>query len=533
MGRFFPKGTGTLTRFILRRDRFRIPLWLIGISFFTLMVPIAFEELYASQEERDLMAETMENPAMTAMVGPGDLANYTVGAMTAHQMLLMTSLVVGLMSILLVTRHTRTDEEAGRIEMIRSLPVGRLSNLHATWLVLILTHVLLALVTGFGLFALGIESMDLEGSLLYGATLGATGIFFTGMTAVFAQLSENSRGVIGYSVAFLLIAYLVRAVGDVGNETLSWFSPLGWLTQTEAYSTNNWWPLLLFIGGSVFLFILSSYLNAIRDLEAGFFPAKPGKEHASAFLQTPIGLAFRLQRAGMIAWAVGLFVLGLAYGSVMGDLESFFQGNEMLEQLLAEGEGYTLTEQFIPMLMIVMGILATVPPLMAMTKLRSEEKKNHTELLLSKSLSRPKLMGSYVILSVVNGLIMTSFAAIGFWLAGSAVMEEGFEFGTLFASAMVYYPAMLVMIGVAVFLIGWLPKQTGLIWFYLVYSFIVLYLGDLFQFPNWLGKLSPFGYIPQLPVDEMQWLPVISLVVIAAVFIVVGLIGYRKRDIEG
>src|SRR5699024_3723719 len=108
MGRFFPKGTGTLTRFILRRDRFRIPLWLIGISFFTLMVPIAFEELYASQEELDLMAETMENPAMTAMVGPGDLANYTVGAMTAHQMLLMTSLVVGLMSILLVTRHTRT-----------------------------------------------------------------------------------------------------------------------------------------------------------------------------------------------------------------------------------------------------------------------------------------------------------------------------------------------------------------------------------------------------------------------------------------
>src|SRR5699024_5065531 len=118
------------------------------------------------------MAETMENPAMTAMVRPGDLANYTVGAMTAHQMLLMTSLVVGLMSILLVTRRTRTDEEAGRIEMIRSLPVGRLSNLHATWLVLILTHVLLALVTGFGLFALGIESMDLEGSLLYGAALG-------------------------------------------------------------------------------------------------------------------------------------------------------------------------------------------------------------------------------------------------------------------------------------------------------------------------------------------------------------------------
>ena len=51
---------------------------------------------------------------------------------------------------------------------------------------------------GFGLYALGIESMDLEGSLLYGAALGATGIFFTAVTAIFAQLSENSEGRLGY-----------------------------------------------------------------------------------------------------------------------------------------------------------------------------------------------------------------------------------------------------------------------------------------------------------------------------------------------
>src|SRR5690625_417712 len=215
------KNTGVLTKFILRRDRVRIPLWLIGIIFFTLVVPIAFDDMYASQEERDVMAETMENPAMIAMVGPGDLDHYTVGAMTAHQMVLFTALVVSLMSILLVTRHTRADEEDGRIEMIRSLPVGRLSNVNATLLVLVITNVILALLAGFGLYALGIDSMGMEGSLLYGATLGATGILFAGVTAVFAQLSESSRSVIGYSIGILLIAYLIRAIGDVGNELLS------------------------------------------------------------------------------------------------------------------------------------------------------------------------------------------------------------------------------------------------------------------------------------------------------------------------
>ncbi len=288
------------------------------------MVPIAFDDMYSSQKERDVMAETMENPAMTAMVGPGNLENYTIGAMTSHQMLLLTAVIVGLMSILLVTRHTRATEEDGRIEMIRSLPVGRLANVNATLLVLVVTNILLALISGLGLYALAIESMDLEGSLLYGATLGATGIVFTGITAIFAQLSESSRGATGFSIAILLIAYLVRAIGDVSNETLSWFSPLGWVSQTEAYSTNNWWPVGLMIGVSIILFILANYLNAIRDLGAGFFPSKPGKKHASIFLKSPIGLALRLQRTGMIAWAIGLFILGISYGSVFGDLESFF-----------------------------------------------------------------------------------------------------------------------------------------------------------------------------------------------------------------
>ncbi|QQK75425.1 ABC transporter permease [Salicibibacter cibarius] len=527
------KKTGSLFRFMLRRDRLRIPLWLIGITFFTLIVPIAFVDLYASQHERDGLAETMANPAVTAMVGPGDLENYTIGAMTSHQMLLFTAVVVGLMSIWLVARHTRADEEDGRIEMIRSLPIGRVSNLNATLLVLCVTHVILALITGFGLYALGIESMGLEGSLLYGALLGGIGIFFAGVTVVFAQLSESSRGTIGFSIAVLLIAYLVRAVGDVGNETLSWISPFGWVTQTEVYANNHWEPLALMVGVAIVLGVLANYLNAIRDLEAGFFPARPGRKKASAFLQSPIGLAVKLQCTGMIAWAIGMLVMGVAYGSVLGDLEAFFEGNEMMEQMLVAEEGYTLTEQFIPSLMVVMALLATVPPVMAMLKLYGEEKKNRIDHLLGRAVSCTRLMGSYLIISVVNGFVMLSLTAIGLWSAGATVMEEGLDFGTIYGAALVYYPAMLVMIGLAVLFIGVLPKLGSVIWLYVFYTFIVLYLGGLLDFPDWVGHLSPYGYIPELPVDEMEWVPISILVIIAVILMIAGFIGYHKRDIEG
>jgi len=533
MAQNFMAKTGHLSRFILRLDRIRISLWLVGLTFFTFIVPIAFMGLYDTQQERDAMAETMANPAMTAMVGPGDLANYTVGAMTTHQMLLMTAAIVGLMSILLVTRHTRADEEDGRIEMIRSLPAGRLSYLNASLFVIVGTSVALALITGFGLYALGIESMDLGGSLLYGAALGGTGLVFAGVTAVFAQLSETSRGTIGLSVAVLLIAYLFRAVTDISNEAWSWLSPLGWVTKTEAYTTNNWGPILLMLAVTIILFILANYLHSIRDLERGFLPSKPGRNSASRFLQSPIGLAFRLQRTGTIFWAIGIFVLGASYGSVLGDMESFFEGNDLMEQMLQPAEGVSLTEQFIPMLLIVMALLATVPPVMAMNKLRGEEKKDRLDHLLGRAVSRTKLMGGYLVLSMINGFVMISLAALGLWSAGAAVMDEGLDFGMIYGAAMSYYPAMLVIVGVAVFLIGFLPKLTNMIWIYVFYSFIVLYLGGLMQFPDWVGQISPFGHIPQVPIEDATFMTFFILTVIALGLMVLGLIGFNKRDIEG
>lgn len=523
--------TGKLSRFILRLDRIRAPLWIIGLMFFTLIVPPAFENLYETQQERDAITETMANPAITAMLGTGDFDNYTTGAMTAHNMLVMTAVIVGLMAILLVTRHTRADEEDGRIEMIRSLPSGRLSYLNATLVVTSGTFIVLALLISIGLYGLGIESMELGGSFLYGAVLGGTGLVFAGVTAVFAQLTESSRVTIGWSVAILIFFYLFRAITDISNEALSWLSPLGWVIKAEVYSSNNWTPIFLMLVVSLVLFILANYLNSVRDLEQGFIASKPGRRYATRLLQSPIGLAFRLQRTGFISWAIGLYVLGASYGSIFGDLESFFEGNETYQQMLQQAEGASIVEQFIPTLMIVISLLATVPPVMAMNKLRSEEKKGRLEHLLGRAVSRTKLIGSYVILAVVNGFVMIALSALGLWSAAASVMEEGLELGMIFSAAFVFFPAMLVMISIAAFLNGFLPRLTHMVWFYFLYSFFVLYLGNLMQFPDWVGQLSPFGHVPQVPIEEATFMPLFLLSIIAVGLILISFVGFRKRDI--
>lgn len=527
-------GTGSLVRFILRRDRIRIPVWLFGFAVISVVTANAFTGLYQGPEERQSIAETMMNPAMTAMVGPGyGLDNYTIGAMMAHQMLLMTAVVAGLMSILLVTRHTRTDEEDGRIELIRSLPVGRLSNLQSTLIVMLVVNILLALVTGFSLFALGIDSMDLEGSLLYGAALGAIGLVFASITAVFAQLSQNARSTIGFSLAVLLLGYFIRAVGDIGNEALSWLTPLGWILRTEVYVNNFWWPVLLTIGTAFLLAVLALYLNSIRDLGSGFLPSRAGKKNASKALLSPFGLALRLQRVGLISWAFGLFLIGASYGSVLGDLESFFSGIELMQDLLVQTEGFSLTEQFIPMLMSVMAIISAIPALMAVLKIKSEEKNNRIEHILSRAVSRNRLLGSYTTLAVIAGLVMLLLAGIGLGVVGNAAMAESLSLGMFLSAALAYMPAILVMVGLAVVLIGWAPKATGLVWVYLAYSFTVVYLGTLLQFPEWMQNLSPFGHVPGIPIEDFDWPTAVVLTGIGVILLVIGFIGYNKRDIDG
>src|SRR5699024_1317830 len=147
---------------------------------------------------------------------------------------------------------------------------------------------------GGSLYALQIDSIDLTGSLLYGAGLGAIGIFFASVTAVFVQMTENARSATGLSFAVLGVAYLLRAVGDVGTEWLSWISPLGRMLHTEVFVNNYWWPLALLVGAACLLAFISFYLQSIRDIGAGLLPAKQGRTHAHSFTLHPFGLALKL-----------------------------------------------------------------------------------------------------------------------------------------------------------------------------------------------------------------------------------------------
>lgn len=523
-----------LFRFFLKRERVKLLIWILSFLIMTLSVAIAFTGLYQNEQERAAMAETMKNPAMAALVGQGyGLDNYTDGAMLAHQMLLMTAVVVAIMNIILVVNLTRGDEEEGMLEMIRALPIGRLAPTHAVVLVVGCTNIALAGVIAAGLSLLNIASIDVLGSLLYGSVLGATGLFFASVTLLFAQLANNTRASLMLSFIVLGIAYFVRAIGDAGNNTISWFSPLGLVLGAEVFVNNYWWPILftLFLSGC--LYAVALYLNFTRDMGVGFLPSRIGKQHASRWLQSPLGLALRLQRLPLICWVIGMFVIGASYGSVLGDLDTFFQQNEVLKQMLASDQDVSITEQFLSMLMVIMAIIATVPVVMTLMKVKSEEKKQRIEHLLARAVSRTKLLGSYVVIAFGTSVVMLLVAVSGLASTGLAVLAIDTTFATLVQAMLVYLPALWVMVGLSVLLVGVAPKVTALSWFYILFTFVVVYLGQLLDFPTWMASLSPFAHIPELPMEMLRYKPLIVLTMLAVALTFIGFLTINKRDVNG
>jgi ABC-2 type transport system permease protein len=321
--------------------------------------------------------------------------------MYANMMLIWIIITVGIMNIFLIARHTRADEEKGRAELIRSLPVGRLSVLNAAMITAVIVNALLGLLIGLGLAAIGVESMDLSGSMLYGALICASGLAFAAITALFCQLSSGKGGAMGLSFFALGAFYMMRAAGDMNSEVLACISPIGLAARSQAYVNNYWNPCFILLLEAAVIAAIAFKLNAARDLEQGYIPARPGRGEASAALRSSFGLAFRLLRNTIIVWAILMFVLGASYASIIGDIDAFIGDSPQYLELLGMppalaallSDSYKtemIQKYYLAFVTAMMTLVSTIPLLIIALKPMSEEQDHRAEHSLARTVPRAK-----------------------------------------------------------------------------------------------------------------------------------------------
>ncbi|MGO1342293.1 MAG: ABC transporter permease, partial [Cellulosimicrobium funkei] len=333
-------------------------------------------------------------------------------------------------------------------------------------------------------------------------------------------------------LAVLGVAFLLRAVGDVQEEHgswVSWLSPIGWAQQIRAFVDLRWWPLGLSVALVVLLLALGAALAARRDLGAGLVPPRAGRPDAARWLASPLALAWRQQRASVLAWAIGIGVTALACGTFVDSVGDMVAANPEVAQMI--GDASDLVAGFVAVMALFLGLGAGGFAVASAQRARGEETAGRLEPVLATGVGRVRWLAGQLVVTLVGTCVLLAVSAVGLWLGALSVGEDAFGLGDHLAASFAYLPAVAVVAGVAVAAFGSRPGLAALAWALLAYSFVVTMFGALLDLPSWASGLSPFWHVPQLPGADAEPWPFVWLTLLAVVLVALGLAGFRRRDV--
>ena len=531
-------GTGALARLAFRRDRIMLPAWVYVITVLIASNSYSLGKLYPTATARAALATSGgRNPALVFLYGRfwGD----SLGAVSAWRYGVWAAIFAALMSIFLVVRHTRADEEAGRLELIGSAAVGRLAALTAALLVAAAASVVLTILLGIVLILVGLPT---AGSVAFALAITTCGLVFAAVAALAAQLASGARTARGVAIGVLGAAYLLRAVGDAsgagGVSWLTWLSPLGWTEFVRPYTADRWWLLALPLALTAAATAAAYALAVARDHGAGLLPDRPGRATASAWLRGPTGLAWRLQRGTLYGWAAGFAFTFAASGAAAKGIGSLLGGSAQLRNAFTRLGGEAgITNAYLAAIMSLAGLAAAAYATSAVLRLRTEETGGQAEPLLATATSRIRWGLSHIAVAVVGTAALLAVAGVAAGLGyGLRTGSAGSEVARLLGAAMVQLPASLAVAGAAVVLFGLAPRASvGGAWTVVGVAVLIVLFGQVLQLSQWILDVSPFTHVPKLPGaaatlhttgPPLLWLSLTALALTAA-----GLAGLRHRDI--
>ncbi|PRZ41659.1 ABC-2 type transport system permease protein [Antricoccus suffuscus] len=525
------EGTGTLVRLALRRDRIMMPVWLLIFVATAAGSAGATVSLYPTEQARAAAAQTSNaSPALIALYGriydptnPGGIA-----------MLKMTSLgalFVGVLMVITVVRHSRAEEESGRLELLSAGVVGRRAPLTAALIVAGGSSVALGVLTALGLIGAGLPAV---GSIAFGLAWACTGIAFAAVAAITAQLTESTRAATGTAITVLGAAYVVRAVSDAGNglHWLAWLSPMGWVAQIRPFGGNRWWVALIIVAFAVLAVGAAYAVRAGRDLGAGVLRPRLGHARAGVTLRSPLALAWRLQRGSLYGWLAGFVILGFIMGGVASGVGGLIDTPAAKDLITKLGGVSDLTNAFLATEIGMLGVVAAAYGIQAASRLRAEETALRAEPLLAGAVTRPRLLVSHIVIALVG----TTVLMVGFGLAsglsyGASTGRIGHAVGQMLGAGIAQLPAIWVLTAIVVALFGLAPRFVVGGWVALVVFLILGQFGDVLGLNKAVMNVSPFAHTPRLPGGEFSAAPVLWLCVVAIALGIAGFVGFRRRDV--
>ncbi len=493
---------------------------------------IGYRDSYPNVADRmRLVTAFADNKAARIFYGAGhDLV--TVGGYTAWRAGGLLAIFAGLFGIFAAARAMRADEDAGRTELVLAGALTRSGQIRAVLVGIALTLAALWTATTVGALVGGLA---LGGSCYLGLVLLTVAMVYVGVGAVANQVLPTRRGALGASAAVLGVDFLLRVVADTTDAfSLHWVSPLGWAEEMRAFSGSHALVVLLPLVTTVLLLSLAVVLYARRDLGHAYVAPHDTARPRLGLLSSPFRLALRLDRTAIATWALSIAVFAFVVGTVAKSVEDLDLHRELREQIeKIGGIDITRASGYVGLTFLIFVFAIGLFVCGQMSAVRDEESSHRLETLLSLPYGRTQWLGGRIALIVGAGVVTGVGAGLG---AGLGVLVTGGDmtFAQGLEAGVNLLPAMVLFVGVGVAALAFAPRVgVGLLYAFVVVTFVWDLFGALLSFPDWLLDVSPFHHIAPAPAKSIAVVSAIAMLVVGIGAALVGTARFGRRDLTG
>ncbi|MEN3615999.1 hypothetical protein AAH979_41815 [Plantactinospora sp. ZYX-F-223] len=497
------------------------------------MVAATYSRTVGDTLDAAALAALAENPAIRTLFGE-PVALHDPGGFTVWRTGTVLSVLTGIWGLLAVTRITRGEEDAGRWDLLAAgrIPVTTIVARHLT--VVVAALVVAGLATACALTAVGTAP---RGALLHGAGVALLGVFFAATGALTAQLFPSRGTATGTAVGLLGVGLLMRMVGDGAGALgwLRWLSPFGLVAFSRPYEANRLLPLTVLAVAAATLFAATAAVAARRDVGAGWLATSAGRPPRLRLLGSVPGFATRRLLRPLAGWAAGVAAYFLLIGLLAVSMTSFLADNPRFAELAAQAgfgalgsvEGYVAA--LFALLAIPVGVFAAA----RVSAMAADEAGRRLTLLYAQPITRTRLLVTETAVTACGAAILTAVAGLATW-AGASAVNAPLRYGDALAGAVNVIPIALLCLGAAVLALGWLPPAVAPLGALpAAGGFLLHVIADSTEAPTWVRRLSPFAHLAPVPDLPPNWPATTTMLIIAGTLTILGVIGYRRRDLRG
>ncbi|MFF5079409.1 ABC transporter permease [Actinoplanes sp. NPDC000266] len=498
----------------------------------TAVVAASYAQVIADPAAARGLQSLAANPAIRTLFG-APMGLDTAGGFTVWRIGTVFAVLLGIWSVLAVTRITRGEEDAGRWDVLLS---GRLPLRDAVIRHLAAVMVVAAATATTITAVLLIAGTPPTGAIIHGAGTGLLGMFFAAVATLTAQVFPARSPATGTAVAVVGVSLLTRMIGDgvAALSWLHWLSPFGLLALSSPYVHNRVLPLALLATATALITAAALAAACRRDVQGGLLAPAAGRRPRTRLLASVETFAVRRVLRPLTGWMIGIGAYYLLIGLTAVSVTEFLRDNPALAGQAAQAgfDALGSTTGFTATLFALLAMPAGVFTAVRIAELVTAETDRRLTPLASGPVTRIRLLGAETAVTATAAAILVTGAGLLTW-AGVTAMSGQLAVGAALRGVWNVLPIVLLSLGAAVFAAGWLPRLTGLLGSLpSVGGFLLLVIAESTAAPGWAKDISPFAHLAPVPLTGPNLTAATIMIAAAAVLTIIGLGGYRHRDLR-